>query len=215
MFFPLVPTRIIMAEDMSWDDMAGDWDNFPGVKDASKAFSDAIEAQSWWTGEIGPALDFGGGSGLMAFNLLNSSKAKLTSIVVADLAPKMIAIVDKKKAAAPAEIASRISSMVLKSPDAAELTGLAGSYQLVTAGFVFHHVEAEHREIVTRRVVESARPGGYVAVAEFDGKEAGAILDLVKKAGLTDIVTAHGSIGSGKETHPCVFWLGCRPSASK
>lgn len=143
---------------MDFDGKAETWDSDPIKQERALAVAAAIRrriplARDW------KALEYGCGTGLLSFAL----HADLGSATLADSSLGMLAVLDKKIAAAQAH---NLRSLYL------DLTGgplPADRYDLIYSLMTLHHVPDTDR--LLRDFCVLLRPGGWLAIADLDQED--------------------------------------------
>ncbi|MCU0808275.1 MAG: class I SAM-dependent methyltransferase [Candidatus Contendobacter sp.] len=147
-----------MSATPSFDDRAQNWDADPVKRERAEAVATAVRQRvplspAW------QALEYGCGTGLLSFALY----ADLGRITLADSSPGMLAVLDRKIAAA---------GLAHLHPLALDLTTdslPADRYDLIYTLMTLHHVADVAR--LLRIFHDLLRPGGWLAVADLDQED--------------------------------------------
>ncbi|MCM8594034.1 class I SAM-dependent methyltransferase [Accumulibacter sp.] len=147
-----------MTAPSSFDDRAQSWDADPAKHERAEAVAAALRRRiplsSAWQ-----ALEYGCGTGLLSFAL----HADLGRITLADNSPGMLAVLDRKIAAAGLTHLHPVDVDLLTAPLPAE------RYELIYSLMTLHHVADVGR--LLRIFHELLRPGGWLAISDLDAED--------------------------------------------
>lgn len=147
-----------MSATPSFDDRAQTWDADPIKQERAEAVATAFRQRvplspAW------QALEYGCGTGLLSFAL----DADLSRITLADSSPGMLAVLDRKIAAAGLTHLHPRALDLLTDPPPAE------RYDLIYTLMTLHHVAAVGR--LLRIFHDLLRPGGWLGIADLDRED--------------------------------------------
>ena len=147
-----------MSATSSFDDRAQTWDADPVKQERAEAVATALRRQiplspAW------QALEYGCGTGLLSFAL----RADLRRITLADSSPGMLAVLDRKIAAAGLTQLHPLALDLLTDPPPAE------RHDLIFTLMTLHHVADVAR--LLRIFHDLLRPGGWLAIADLDQED--------------------------------------------
>nr|WP_320115964.1 class I SAM-dependent methyltransferase [uncultured Desulfuromonas sp.] len=145
-----------MTEKRDFNRVAIQWDDKPRRVQLAAGVADGIR-QAVPLSKTMTALDFGCGTGLVTFNLIDS----LNHVLAVDSAEKMLDVTLEK--ARQQGIAEKIDTQLSQDhfPD-----NLSQSFDLIYSSMVMHHV-ADVAALV-RSMTQQLATGGYVALADLD-----------------------------------------------
>lgn len=147
-----------MSVTSSFDDRAQTWDADPVKQERAEAVATALRQRV----PLSPAwnaLEYGCGTGLLSFAL----HADLGRIMLADSSPGMLAVLDRKIAAAGLTHLHSLALDLLTDPLPAE------RYDLIFTLMTLHHVADVGR--LLRIFHDLLRPGGWLAIADLDQED--------------------------------------------
>jgi 2-polyprenyl-3-methyl-5-hydroxy-6-metoxy-1,4-benzoquinol methylase len=147
-----------MSATPSFDDRAQTWDLDPGKQERAVTVATVFRqrvplSRDWY------ALEYGCGTGLLSFAL----HADLGRITLADSSPGMLAVVDRKIAAAGLTHLQPLALDLLTDPPPAE------RYDLIYTLMTLHHVADVGR--LLRIFHGLLRPGGWLGIADLDRED--------------------------------------------
>lgn len=147
-----------MGTGKDFSQAATTWDEKPQRIDLAAAVSVAIKQHIPLTAGM-DALEFGCGTGLVTFHLLD----RLRQVTAMDSATGMLDVLRQKAdtlGARNVETCHNATSI----PQLAERR-----YDLIYSSMVFHHVP--QIEPVLHALIRALRPGGYLAIADLDAED--------------------------------------------
>ena len=147
-----------MSTTPSFDDRAQTWDADPVKQERAEAVAAALRQRVPLARDWG-ALEYGCGTGLLSFALY----ADLGRITLADSSPGMLAVLDRKIAAAGLKHLHPLALDLLTAPLPAE------RYDLIYTLMTLHHVAEVGR--LLQIFHELLRPGGWLAIADLDQED--------------------------------------------
>ncbi|MBD3225619.1 MAG: methyltransferase [Caldithrix sp.] len=137
-----------------FDESALTWDADEGRRKTAKTVADNIRKQIPLTDSM-KAMDFGSGTGLVTFFLLNV----LNHVTAVDLSPAMLQQLNNK---VKAQRIGSVQPLLLKDEDS-ELPG--DKYDLIYSSMTMHHVKNYQRTI--RQFYDRLKANGYLAIADL------------------------------------------------
>ncbi len=170
---------------------AATWDEKPRRVQLAAAVAQAIR-QHVPIPPGGKAMEFGCGTGLLTFNLIDM----VAQVVAVDRAEEMLAIVEKKAAARGA---TQVSTKLI-----VEDLGVLGTgeYDFIYSNMVLHHLPAI--EPVLERLVAALKPGGVLALSDledddgtFHDQPEGVVQSGIKSSWLMQTLERLGLVDSG------------------
>ena len=141
--------------DVNFDEKAQNWDkdseNRRGARLLGEWISDNIEVKKNWKG-----LDFGSGTGLAGFQFIR----KISEMTFSDLSEKMLD-----------QVAAKIRNEGITNGKLLDLSKekLTGTYDLIIASLVFHHLEDLDKAAADLAGVLSA--GGFLCLADLEKED--------------------------------------------
>eukprot|EP00128_Syssomonas_multiformis_P011406 Colp12_sorted_trinity150504_noHs@29350 len=137
--------------------LAEKWDENPVVVAVAKQFNDLIKSHAGITLNGAEVMDFGCGSGLVAFDLA----AQGASVAAVDLTPAMIDVVNNKiKAYGTTTVNSHC--VELTSPDQLE----GKRFDLIVTSLAFHHVNDVEKTL--ELLYQFLKQGGRLLIADLE-----------------------------------------------
>lgn len=179
----------VVLDAAHFDAQARRWDENPVFRERAERIAAAIRARIPLNRAM-TALDYGSGTGLLAFLL----KDELGHITLMDSSAGMLAVAAEKMAA------QGVNNMTLRQVDLSADPPADETYDLICTAMTLHHIrDTAHILQVFHRLL---KPGGWLAVADLDredgsfhgpevdvhhGFERDALAALSRTAGFADI----------------------------
>lgn len=179
----------VVLDAAHFDSKARQWDSNPVFRERAARIAAAIRDRIPLSRSM-TALDYGSGTGLLAFLL----KDELSHITLMDSSAGMLAVAAEKMQA------QRVGNMTLRQVDLSADPPADETYDLICTVMTLHHIpDTAHILQVFQRLL---KPGGWLAVADLDredgrfhgpevdvhhGFERAALAALAESAGFTDI----------------------------
>lgn len=142
-----------------FDKKAQTWDADSGRKERSNAIVDAIKTTVGLQGRF-RVLDYGAGTGQIAFNLAKSVK----SVLAIDTSEGMLSEIEKKRESHPSgDKISVLCHDLSREP----LTG--HEFDLICAGMTLHHIE--NIPVLVQHFHDVLAPNGWLAIADLEDED--------------------------------------------
>ena len=138
--------------------IAAIWDEKPQRIHLARAVADAVAEHIPLNADMA-ALDFGCGTGLVTFHLLQ----QLHHVTAMDSAAQMLAVFAEKAA----EL--RVDNVATESVCAEKPVIGCNRFDLIYSSMVLHHVV--DLETAIAQLVAALKPGGYIALADLDSED--------------------------------------------
>ncbi len=148
--------RTVSSEDF-FDRKAAEWDTNPEQVKRTHAVAEAIRRVVPLDRTMS-ALDYGAGTGLLTFSLIDS----LGSVLAVDTSAEMLEKLEAKRGDRETRIGTRRLNLVDTSID-------DRTFDLIVTAMTLHHVEDV--ESLLSKLYHLLNPGGYIAVADLERED--------------------------------------------